>query len=217
VRFVLIAATRPGLAAGRLGFQTTPSGGVLAYGLSAGTCALAPSFLGLRQSDHDDIGEPPRMGANVDELKLVALDRDDIEVISAHVQDALVRIADVFWQPSERRFVIALNRFDWVTAAETVADPKADYRRCRTALRFERVLSCKSRNLDQSNKNTQLNLLAVEFAERDSPAGTITLTFSGGGVIRLDVECVEAELADLGEVFAAAARPNHFTVGSATA
>jgi Protein of unknown function (DUF2948) len=202
-----------GLTAGPLRFDATASGG----GLRAGTCALPPSFLGFRQADDGDVVDPPHMSANVDELKLVALDGDDIEVISAHVQDAVVRMADIFWQPSERRFVIALNRFDWVTAAETVAVRKADYRRCRTALRFERVLSCKSRNLDQSNKETQLNLLAVEFAERDSPAGTITMTFSGGGVIRLDVECLEAELADLGEVFAAAARPNHFTGGSATA
>ena len=98
---------------------------------------------------------------------------------------------------------MALNRFDWMTAADAEAESKADYRRCRTALRFERVLSCKCRNLDQSNKDARLNLLAVEFAERDAPAGLVTMTFSGGGVIRLEVECLEAELADLGEIFVA--------------
>ncbi len=158
------------------------------------------------------------MNANIDELKLVALDRDDIEVVSAHVQDALVRVADIFWQPREHRFVMALNRFDWMTAADAKGDSsKADYRRCRTALRFERVLSCKCRNLDQSNKDARLNLLAVEFVERDAPAGVVTMTFSGGGVIRLEVECLEAELADLGEIFTADACPNHFASGSATA
>jgi len=157
------------------------------------------------------------MSANVDELKLVAVDRDDIAVVSAHVQDALVRIADIFWQPRERRFVMALNRFDWVAAADSKVDAGADYRRCRTALRFERVLSCKCRNLDQSNKDARLNLLAVEFSERDAPAGFVTMTFSGGGVIRLEVECLESELADLGEVFAADACPNHFAAGSAMA
>jgi len=157
------------------------------------------------------------MNANVDELKLVVLDRDDIEVVSAHVQDALVRVADIFWQPREQRFVMALNRFDWMTAADSKAKSNADYRRCRTALRFERVIGCKCRNLDQSNKDARLNLLAVEFAERDAPAGLVTMTFSGGGVIRLEVECLEAELADLGEIFAADACPNHFAAGSATA
>jgi hypothetical protein len=158
------------------------------------------------------------MNTDVDELKLVALDRDDIEVVSAHVQDALVRVADILWQPPEHRFVMALNRFDWMTVADAKADSsKADYRRCRTALRFERVLSCKCRNLDQTNKDTRLNLLAVEFVERDPPAGVVTMTFSGGGVIRLEIECLEAELADLGEIFTADACPNHFTSGSATA
>jgi hypothetical protein len=157
------------------------------------------------------------MNANVDELKLIALDRDDIEIVSAHVQDALVKIADIFWQPREHRFVMALNRFDWLAAADAGGGNKGDYRRCRTALRFERVLSCKCRNLDPANKDARLNLLAVEFAERDPPAGLVTMTFSGGGLIRLEVECLEAELADLGEVFAADCCPNHFPAGSAVA
>ncbi len=157
------------------------------------------------------------MKPNIDELKLVALDRDDIEVVSAHLQDAIVRVADIFWQSREHRFVMALNRFDWLTAAGAQADGKPDYRRCRTALRFERVLSCKCRNLDQSNTQAQLNLLAVEYAERDAPAGVVTMTFSGGGIIRLEVECLEAELADLGEVFVAATCPNHFAVGPTAA
>jgi hypothetical protein len=152
------------------------------------------------------------MSACEDELKLVALDKDDIDVVPAHVQDALVRIADIFWRPREHRFVIALNRFDWMSAAAS----KAEYRRCRTALRFERVLSCQCRNLDQRDKSARLNLLAVEFAESNAPAGTVTLTFSGGGVIRLDVECLEAELADLGEVSTAALCPDHFPAGSVT-
>jgi len=155
------------------------------------------------------------MNGTIDELKLVALDRDDIEVVSAHVQDALVRVADIFWQPREHRFVMGLNRFDWMSAtdAKPAGLGKADYRRCRTALRFERVLSCKCRNLDQKNKDTQLNLLAVEFEQHDPPAGVVTMTFSGGGVIRLDVECLEAELADLGEIFVADGCPNHFSAG----
>lgn len=157
------------------------------------------------------------MNACPDELKLVALDKDDIEVVSAHVQDALVKVADIFWQPREHRFVMALNRFDWMTAVDAKPVANADYRRCRTALRFERVLACKCRNLDQSAKDARLNLLAVEFAEHDAPAGIVTLTFSGGGVIRLDVECLEAELADLGEVFTADLCPDHFAGGPMTA
>jgi hypothetical protein len=158
------------------------------------------------------------MASCTDDLKLVALDRDDIEVVSAHVQDALVKVGDIFWQPHEHRFMMALNRFDWMSALDKAEPPDAaDYRRCRTALRFERVNACKCRNLDQSDKNALLNLLAVEFAENDAPAGVVSLIFSGGGVIRLEVECLEAELADLGEVSVAALCPDHFAGGAATA
>lgn len=159
------------------------------------------------------------MNGTVDELKLVALDRDDVAVVSAHVQDALVRVGDILWQPHEHRFVMALSRFDWIAAAGAKLDrgQKPDYRRCRTALRFDRVLSCKCRGIEPSDKEARLNLLAVEFAERDTPAGTITMTFSGSGVIRLEVECLEAELADLGEILAAETCPNHFSADSATA
>ena len=150
-----------------------------------------------------------------EELKLVALDRDDIEVVSAHVQDSLVRVGDILWQPREHRFVMALNRFDWMAVVD--AKHAAESRRCRTALRFERVLACKCRGLDQTDKEARLNLLAVEFAEGDTPAGVVTMTFSGSGVIRLEVECLEAELADLGEILAAETCPNHFSAGSATA
>jgi len=70
---------------------------------------------------------------------------------------------------------MALNRFDWMNAvdARDSKNPKdaADYRRCRTALRFERVNACKCRGLDQSDKNAMLNVLAVEFVERDPPSG----------------------------------------------
>ena len=147
------------------------------------------------------------------ELKLFALDKDDVEVVSAHVQDALVKVADIFWLPRDHRFVVALDRFDWMNAVDANGYKRfaaADYRRCRSALRFERVQACKCRNLDQNNKDATLNLLAVEFSERDAPAGSVTLTFSGGSVIRLEVECLEAELADLGEAYAATACPDHF-------
>ena len=173
------------------------------------------------------------MNSCTDELKLVALDKDDIEVVSAHMQDAVVKVGDIFWQPHGHRLMMALNRFDWMSVADAKTAAKsatetdknntdtktattAGYRRCRTVLRFERVNACKCRNLDQTDKDARLNLLAVEFDEADAPGGIVWLIFSGGGVIRLDVECLEAELADLGEVSVAARCPDHFAAGSAT-
>jgi hypothetical protein len=141
----------------------------------------------------------------MDLLKLIALDGDDIEVVSAHLQDAVVKAADVHWRPSERRVVVGLNRFDWESANGSA--PK--FRRRRAALRFERVSACKCRNCAATEKDQVLNLLAIRFEPTDLPAGVVTLMFSGGAALRLEVECLEAELADLGPVWVTECCPAH--------
>ena len=141
----------------------------------------------------------------LDQLKFAVLDEEDLEVVSAHLQDAVVKVADVLWRPGENRVVVALNRFDW----EGAQLDKPEYRRRRSALRFERVLSCKCRSVDPAGKDAVLNLLAVEFTETDSPSGVINLIFSGGAAVRLEVECLEAELADLGPIWTAMKCPVH--------
>lgn len=143
-----------------------------------------------------------------DLLKFIVLDEEDLEVVSAHVQDALVTAADVLWRPQEKRVVVGLNRFDW----EAAQNGEPEYRRRRAALRFERVLGCKCRDINPAGQDTVLNLLAVEFAETDAPAGVVTLTFSGGKALRLEVECLEAELADLGPSWSAARCPAHTVI-----
>ena len=144
------------------------------------------------------------MNQAIDQLKFAVLDEEDLEVVSAHLQDAVVKVADVLWRPGENRVVVALNRFDW----ESAQADRPEYRR-RSALRFERVQACKCRSLDPAGKDAVLNLLAVEFAETDSPSGVVSLIFSGGAVLRLDVECLEAELVDLGPVWTALNCPDH--------
>ena len=141
----------------------------------------------------------------MDLLKLVALDGDDIEVVSAHLQDAVIKTADVHWRPAENRVVVGLNRFDW----EAASGQTPEYRRRRAALRFERVRACKCRNVDAEGKDQVLNLLAVSFSESDPPGGVVTLTFSGGAALRLEVECLEVELADLGPAWVTEACPAH--------
>ena len=75
--------------------------------------------------------------------------------------------------------------------------------------RFDRVLACKCRNVQPHDKDAVLNLLAIEFSETSAPAGVVTLVFSGGAALRLEVECLEAELADLGPVWTADKCPSH--------
>jgi len=141
----------------------------------------------------------------MDQLKFVVLDEEDLEIASTHLQDAVAKVADVHWRPQEKRLVLALNRFDW----EGAQNGDSEYRRRRSVLRFERVLSCKCRDVNPAGKDAVLNLLAVEFHETDAPAGVVTIVFSGGATLRLEVECLEAELADLGPSWPTAACPVH--------
>lgn len=147
----------------------------------------------------------------MDLLKLIALDGDDIEVVSAHLQDAVVKAADIRWRPAEKRVIVALNRFDWEAAHGTLPE----FRRRLAALRFERVTACKCRNCAAAEKDQVLNLLAVSFQPTDLPAGVVTLTFSGGAALRLEVECLEAELADLGPSWGTESCPMHTVDGEA--
>jgi hypothetical protein len=128
------------------------------------------------------------------QLKLIALDADDLAVISAHVQDARVQTSDIIWRQGEKRLVVGMNRLDWDETLSGATSP----RRLVAALRFDRVLSCKSRNIDLDTPETALELLGIEFHPGDAPGGSALLLFSHGGALRLDVECLECELTDLG-------------------
>lgn len=126
-------------------------------------------------------------------LKLMALDADDLAVVSAHVQDARVQASDIVWRQNEKRLVIGLNRLDWEQTLAGTTSP----RRLIAALRFDRVLACKSRNIDPAAE-TVLELVGIEFCPGEAPGGSALLMFSHGAALRLDVECLECELTDLG-------------------
>jgi hypothetical protein len=128
------------------------------------------------------------------QLKLIALDADDLAVISTHVQDARVQTSDIVWRQGEKRLVIGMRRLDWEQTLEGEAAP----RRLIAALRFDRVLSCKSRNIDLEAPKTVMELVGIEFHPGVAPSGSAVLLFAEGGALRLDVECLECELTDLG-------------------
>jgi Protein of unknown function (DUF2948) len=127
-------------------------------------------------------------------LKLIALDADDLSVISAHVQDARVQATDISWRQDEKRLVIGMNRLDWEQTLAGETSP----RRLIAALRFDRVLACKSRNIDLASPERALDLVGIEFHPGDPPGGSALLLFDHGGALRLDLECLECELTDLG-------------------
>lgn len=142
------------------------------------------------------------------DLKLIALDAEDLSILAAHLQDAVLRLGDMAYLKADRRFAIVANRFDWGHAA-TSADQKERFVRRRTGIRFERVTGAQVQGLDLTRKDQVLSLLTLTFEPGDAPQGTITLTFAGGGAVRLAVECIEAALSDLGAAWTTPRKPEH--------
>ena len=135
-------------------------------------------------------------------LKLSALDPADLEIISAHMQDAVITLGDIRYLKPQRKFVLVANRFRWPT-------DKPPYERRRAGLSFDRVLAAKSHRITQGADDAVLSLMAIAFIPGEAPSGTIVLTFSGGGLINLDVECIEARLEDLGPAWETPNLPSH--------
>lgn len=136
------------------------------------------------------------------DLKLLALDSEDLDVISATTQDAVVRVGDMGFAKADNRFALLMNRFAWEEGGKT-------RQRKRAALHFDRVNDVKVAGIDTTAVDGVLELLAIRFTESDAPAGIIELAFAGGGTIRLSAECLEARLQDLGAAWAAKATPAH--------
>ena len=136
-------------------------------------------------------------------LKLVALDREGLGVISAHVQDSCLRRPDMTYQAKQKRFVISAMRFDWAAEKAGLSE------RVGSVLRFDRVLKVSHLGLDGHGDGATLNLLAVTFEQTDPPSGMVLLAFADGAIIRLEVECLEAELRDIGPRRPAHECPGH--------
>ncbi|MER9065617.1 DUF2948 family protein [Mesorhizobium sp. M0902] len=139
-------------------------------------------------------------------LKLVALDDQDLGIISAHVQDAVMKVSDLEYLPSVKRFVLTMNRFVWEAKSGFL---RQHNERRQAVLHFDRVLGAKTSGIARDKPDEVLSLLAISFLALDKPAGIVELIFSGGGAIMLDVECIEARLADVGGAWEATSRPVH--------
>jgi hypothetical protein len=131
-------------------------------------------------------------------LRLLAEDGDDLQIISAALQDAIMRPVDIVWEPSARRVTLALSRFCWECGGTRVM----------AAMQFGDVVAVKSRRLPRAPE-TPLELLAMDFLPDEAPGGKVILMFAGGGDLRIDVECLDAVLTDLSERWPARIAPTH--------
>ncbi|WEX08797.1 DUF2948 family protein [Chelativorans sp. AA-79] len=145
----------------------------------------------------------------MDLLKLAALDEEDLSIISAHVQDAVMKTGEITYLRGEKRLSIAMRRFAWEKERKGFFLRRQPHERRLAALTFDRVLAVRAAGIDVKKADEVLSLLAVRFVPRESPSGTIELAFSGGATIHLDVECIEARLSDLGAAWETPVRPRH--------
>lgn len=132
-------------------------------------------------------------------LRLFAKDPDDLSVISALLQDALVPLGDMAYLPEEKSFIMALNRFRW-----EAGDGARTRERVHSGLRFDRVGRVRYRGLDRRRRGAILSLLAIAYDQ-----GVSTLHFSGSGIIRLEADELRCGLEDFGEPWPTPTAPHH--------
>ncbi|GAB4148540.1 MAG: DUF2948 family protein [Sphingomonadales bacterium] len=145
-----------------------------------------------------------------EKVRLQAREADDLAIISALVQDAAIRVADLGFDRAARRFALMMNRFRW----EREARPKGLFRRrvperVRSVLRFDHVDKAAVQGIDLAAGDHVLELLSLQLDQRGEDGADLLLVFAGGGMIRLELECVEAVLEDLTGAWPAKRRPSH--------
>jgi hypothetical protein len=137
-------------------------------------------------------------------LRLHALDLEDLSLLSALLQDALLRVGDIAFLPKEKRFALLAARFDWKGKAQGRLE------RCSAGVHFETVTAARYKGVARDRPDEMLELLAVLFEPGPpAPSGSIRLVFAGGAAILLEVENIEAQLSDLGPRWPVSSCPAH--------
>ncbi len=129
-------------------------------------------------------------------LRLRALDADDLQVISALVQDAVFPITEMSWKRRHRRFAILLNRFRWEDAPAAERH-KRSFERAQAVLTIEDVQRVATQGLDLSDRDAVLSILSIGFEPGEDGTGRLVLTLAGDGAVAIDVECLEVTLRDV--------------------
>ncbi len=141
----------------------------------------------------------------MDSLKLIALDETDLAVISACLQDAVFKTGDTAFLGKDKTFTLEANRFVWEEGKD-----KKTFERRRAVLAVKQVQAVKSRGVNLKTTDAVQSLLTVAFIAGDeAPAGAIELVLSGDAVIRLEVDCIEVQLADVGGGWETKFKPRH--------
>lgn len=129
-------------------------------------------------------------------LRLLARSGEDLVVLSALAQDAVLTGTDIRWQTGRRRLVLLINRFRWEDRAATEGTQRPP-ERVRALLTVHDVTAVASNGVDRSDPHTVLSLLGLGFEAGPDGTGTLILTLAGDGAIRAQVECLDVALCDV--------------------
>jgi Protein of unknown function (DUF2948) len=150
-----------------------------------------------RDARFEEGGEAP--------LRLKALDADDLQIVSAFVQDAVFLRRDVRWNPRQRRFALLVNRFRWEDR-ERAERAGGEFERVRSVLSVEDALRVRASGLEEVDADTVLSLLSLSWTAGEDGTGTVDLTLAGDGAIRVEVEALEVLLRDVTRPYRAPSR-----------
>ena len=152
-------------------------------------------------------------------LRLEALDDEDLAVVASVLQDAVTRLGEMSYSRRGHRFAAVFNRFRWEREPGDGANDESsvgpDHQRVRAGLHFDGVLSAQLSGLDPSNPDQILELLTIACEPRESGGACITLVFAGAGLVRLEAECIDCRLRDLGTPWPTPHMPRHDELGDA--
>lgn len=159
-------------------------------------------------SDKASAGDKPSAG----KLKLKAVDAEDLGVLSAFLQDSLVAVGDISYQPADKRFLLVANRFRWEAMPceeESELGDSDCFERIHSGLRFENVTAVKSRGLEALDAAQLLELLDIEAEATGGQYAAFTLIFAGDVAIRVEIAAPLCFLEDIGEPWPTKWRPKH--------
>ncbi|MGC1305102.1 MAG: DUF2948 family protein [Caulobacteraceae bacterium] len=141
-------------------------------------------------------------------LRLLALDKDDLQVVSAALQDAIAHVGDIRYEPSARRITMLFNRYRW----EAGECEGGCGERVASALQLGDVSRVRQRGMGSEDPGALVSCLAMDFEPCEAPGGAVLFRFCHGGDLRVEVDCIDAILADVSDPWPASRAPDHLDV-----
>jgi len=141
----------------------------------------------------------------VTNLKLLATSNEDLKVIAAHLQDAIISTSDIANLKKNRIVLMELNRFMWEDVEKGVFRKN---KRIRTILKFDNVINVYSKNISQRKKEF-LDFLTIESNILPDKSYEMKIIFSGNSAIKIYAEIIDVTLDDQGIPWDTKIKPKH--------